>query len=235
MGRIRGAVAYRAGLARRAALSPLDKQLDKLAVRRFAQLYHRYPDRTWLDTHWLGHRIWKLPADVWVYQEIIHGVCPDLIIEAGTAEGGSAFYMATLLDILGQGEIITIDIKDFAGRPEHDRITYIRGSSVDDNTIAPALERAASVDTVMVILDSDHSRDHVHQELNVFGPVVTPGSYMIVEDGNVNGHPVRKGYGPGPTEALERWLPQHPEFEVDRSREKFFHTFNPGGYLRRRA
>jgi cephalosporin hydroxylase len=190
-------------------------------------------EQTWLDTWWLGARAVKLPADMWIYQELFWEVKPDVVIETGTMFGGSAYYMATLFDLLDHGRIVSIDIEAQPDRPVHERITYVHGSSVDAAVLAAVMEPVPSGATVMVILDSDHSRDHVLAELDVWAPHVTVGSYLIVEDGNVNGHPVLPKYGPGPTEALDRWLPSHPEFEVDRTREKFMHTFNPGGYLKR--
>ena len=86
----------------------------------------------------------------------------------------------------------------------------------------------------MVILDSDHSRDHVLRELELYAPLVTPGCYVVVEDTNVNGHPVVPRFGPGPMEAVQEYLATTDAFEVDRSREKLLLTFNPSGYLRRR-
>jgi cephalosporin hydroxylase len=86
----------------------------------------------------------------------------------------------------------------------------------------------------MVILDSDHSRDHVLGELRIYGKMVTRGQYLIVEDTNINGHPALPEFGPGPMEALDLYLKEDDAFEIDPSREKFYMTFNPRGYLRRR-
>jgi cephalosporin hydroxylase len=88
-------------------------------------------------------------------------------------------------------------------------------------------------DSVLVILDSDHTKDHVLAEMRAYGPLVTKGSYMIVEDTNINGHPVLPDFGPGPWEAVEEFLQGNDQFTVDRSREKLLMTFNPMGYLRR--
>ena len=86
----------------------------------------------------------------------------------------------------------------------------------------------------MVVLDSDHHRDHVLAELRTYSALVTPGSYLIVEDTNINGHPVRPEFGPGPMEAVDEFLRESPDFAIDPEREKFFLTFNPRGFLRRR-
>lgn len=85
----------------------------------------------------------------------------------------------------------------------------------------------------MVILDSDHSREHVSAELRALANLVTPGSYLIVEDTNVNGHPVGLEHGPGPMEALDAFIAERRDFTIDSRREKFLLTFNPRGYLKR--
>jgi cephalosporin hydroxylase len=119
-------------------------------------------------------------------------------------------------------------------RPQHPRVTYLRGSSTDPEVVAQVRRRAEAVERVMVILDSDHSEAHVFDELCQFGPLVTPGCYLIVEDTIVNGNPVLPDFGPGPAEAVDRYLAREPSlFAVDRSREKFHLTFNSGGYLRK--
>jgi cephalosporin hydroxylase len=97
--------------------------------------------------------------------------------------------------------------------------------------VAEVAARASG--TVMVVLDSDHSAAHVLDELRAYAPLVTPGSYLVVEDTNINGHPVFDSFGPGPTEAVTKFLDESSAFVVDRSREKFLLTFNPSGWLRR--
>ena len=157
------------------------------------------------------------------------------MIETGTADGGSAPYLASLMELVGTGEIVSIDIESREMRPKHSRIRYLLGSSTDSAILAEVGEIAAEAKTVLAILDSDHSRDHVLDELRAYGPLVTPGSYLIVEDTNVNGHPVRRDHGPGPMEAVDEFLRSGQPFEIDESREKFFLTFNPRGYLRRNS
>jgi cephalosporin hydroxylase len=205
-------------------------------VARFHELYYDSMDQTWKDTFFLGVRTAKCPLDMWVYQEILWETRPDLIIECGTAWGGSALFFASIFDLLGGGEVVTIDIAghdEIPGRPEHPRITYLTGSSTAPDIVAAVRERAATAQRTMVVLDSDHSYAHVRQELEEYSGLVSPGCYLVVEDTNVNGHPVVPEFGPGPGEAAAEWSSQSTDFERDPSREKFMLTFNPGGYLRR--
>jgi cephalosporin hydroxylase len=129
--------------------------------------------------------------------------------------------------------VLTID-KDAGERPKHDRVTYVTGSSTAPETLALVAERAQGKSPVMVILDSDHRRDHVLTELRSYADFVTPGSYLVVEDTNLNDHPLLPGFGPGPMEAVDEFLRERDDFEPDPSAEKFLLTFNPRGYLRRK-
>lgn len=203
-----------------------------VAADEFHRLYYDagLAGGTWMNTRWLGVSTQKCPLDLWIYQEILHEVGPDWIIESGTADGGSALFLASICDLLDHGRIITIDTEDRA-RPSHPRIDYFTGSLTDPALVARTRERVGGV--VMVILDSDHSLRHVRAELKALAPLVTPGSYLIVEDTNLNGNPVFEDFGPGPMEAVTEFVGEHPEFVADRSREKFLLTFNPRGYLRR--
>lgn len=227
--RVRGAVRLRTRIRKYLAThrSPQD------IVDAFHRLYYDREDTTWQQTYWLGVRVLKLPLDLWTYQEIVYEVRPDLIIETGTAHGGSALFLASVCDLIDHGKVVSIDIVDRPGLPQHPRIHYLVGSSTDTGivrTVADLLGNGRG----LVILDSDHARDHVLRELELYSGFVAPGSYLIVEDTDVNGHPVHPTHGPGPTEALEIFLPKDHRFEVDRGREqKFLLTFHPGGYLRR--
>jgi cephalosporin hydroxylase len=210
--------------------------VDRVAlIEAFHCLYYDSRETTWGQTFWRGHRVFKCPLDLWVYQEILVETRPDLLVETGTFGGASAYYFASVFDLLGHGEVLTIDIDEQPDRPSHRRITYIHGSSLGAETVAAVRQRAHRAQRVMVVLDSDHTRDHVLKELEAFAPLVTPGCYLVVEDTNVNGHPVMPAFGPGPLEALDRFLETTDAFEVDRSREKLLLTFNPSGFLRRRG
>jgi cephalosporin hydroxylase len=210
---------------------------DQDAIDAFHQVYYDTPERTIYNTHWLGVAAQKYPTDLWIYQEIIHELRPDFIVETGTYWGGSALFLASVCEMVGHGEVITIDIRPIAEsqstHPTHPRITYVEGSSVAPEVVADVRRRTDGAQTVMVILDSDHGREHVLNELKVWSDVVTEGSYLIVEDSNVNGHPVLPEFGPGPMEAIELFLSQSSDFSPDRSREKFLLTANPSGFLKK--
>jgi cephalosporin hydroxylase len=205
------------------------------AVDGFHRLYYDtgYSGGTWADTRWFGVPTLKCPLDLWIYQEIVHELAPDLIIETGTADGGSGLFLATLCEAKGRGEVISLDIEVRPGRPCHDRLKYLTGSSTDQAVIERLIRRASDAETVLVVLDSDHSYDHVLVELHAYAPMVTPGSYLVVEDTNINGHPVYEHFGPGPMEAVEDFLKDNDAFAVDVTREKLLLTFNPRGWLRK--
>jgi len=203
-------------------------------LQRIRNDFHKlYYGTRWHGGPWLGVPTWKCPLDMMVFQELIFERRPDLIIETGTAFGGSALFMASICDLMDHGSIISIDIDPLDPLREHPRVSWLTG----DSTSAPILDivrgAARQVERVMVILDSDHAERHVLRELELYGPLVTPRQYLIIEDTNVNGHPVVPEHGPGPWEAVGKWLPIHPEFSIDVRREKYLLTFNPGGYLER--
>jgi cephalosporin hydroxylase len=205
-------------------------------VDQFHRLYFdaRAFNMTWRNTFWMGHAILKCPLDLWIYQELIVELKPAVIVECGTAFGGSALYLASICDMVGQGKVVTVDVEHRDGRPEHPRITYLTGSSTSDETFDRVLQETTGCDgPIVVILDSDHRKPHVLAELHRYAPIVSPGSYLIVEDTNLNGHPIEPDFGPGPAEAVEEFLASAPGFTVDRSREKLYLTFNPGGYLKK--
>jgi cephalosporin hydroxylase len=218
-------------LARRASAVRRDRRV----VLPFHRLFYNSGKQTWSNTHWLGVAAQKCAFDLWVYQEVLHELRPAVIVESGTANGGSALFLASICDLLEHGEVVTVDIAGEPGRPSHERITYLSGSSTEPAMVERVKQLVASRSPVIVILDSDHSRDHVLNELRLYAPLVSAGSYLIVEDSNINGHPVVPDFGPGPAEAVTQFLTETDQFEIDRSREKFFLTFNPSGYLRKRT
>jgi len=209
---------------------------ERAIVDAFHRLYFDGPvgeGRVQRRTAWMGVECIKCPLDLWAYHEILAQVRPDLVLETGTHLGGSALFLAHMLDLLGHGQVITIDVLEHPGRPEHPRLRYVKGSSADAALVRSLLDGRPRGETRLVSLDSDHSKTHVSRELALFAPEVSLGSYLIVEDTNINGRPVLPDFGPGPHEAVQEFLAGCPEFAVDASREKFLMTFNPGGYLKR--
>lgn len=184
------------------------------------------------DPTWLGTSCQKMPFDLFVYQEIIWEQRPDLIIECGTSTGGTTLFLAAVCQLVNHGCVATIDKVSYR-RAYHPLIGWWVGDTLSEEILTAARESAAGCSKVIVILDDDHEKHHVMAELDAYAPLVTMGSYLIVEDTNVNGHPVFPAHGAGPWEALEEWLPKHPEFAQDRTREHFGITYNPGGYLKR--
>lgn len=206
-------------------------------IRRFHEHYYYTGwsfGGTWQQTYWMGHQALKCPLDLWVYQEILWEIKPELVIECGTAAGGSTLFLAQMCDLIGKGRVVSIELITQAGVPKHPRITYLSGSTVEDSITLEVRGLAKESTPVLAILDSDHHMNHVLEEMRVYGELVTAGSYLIVEDTNINGHPVLPGVGPGPMEAVEQFLQENPDFFVDQSREKFMMTQNPRGYLRKR-
>jgi cephalosporin hydroxylase len=214
------------------AIAPLDRPVTEI-VADFTTLYYQQP-AYWAGTYWLGIHCVKSPLDLWIYQEIVYETRPDLIVETGTWQGGSALYFASLLDLIGSGRVLSIDLEPVRDElPEHPRIAYWGGRSSVDPEVLGDVRGEARDRTVMVVLDSDHRKEHVLEELRLYAPLVTPGSYIVVEDTILNGHPVSPEFGPGPMEAAEEFLRSDSSFTADRRREKLYLTFNPKGYLRR--
>jgi cephalosporin hydroxylase len=198
-----------------------------------------YAEGVWKRQHYRGVRILKLPTDLWNYQEIISERRIAWVVETGTLHGGSALYFADLLELgRAPGKVITIDVShDALQVKSHPRIEFIRASSALPQTaehVARMLPEQRGA--LFMILDSDHTRDHVLRELEVMVPLLRPGDYLVVEDTCINGHPVRPEYGPGPMEALADYFVAHPgELEHDFEREeKFGCTAAPRGYLIKR-
>jgi cephalosporin hydroxylase len=205
------------------------QNVEEAVVRAFAQRYRE--SGVWMFTTWLGTQVLKNPLDLWIYQEILSRTRPDVIVETGTFAGGSALYLASICDLLGAGRVITIDIEERGDRPRHPRITYVTGSSVEGEVVARIRGDIGADDTVMAILDSDHSKEHVLAELRAYGPLVSDGCYLIVEDTGAS----TDKWVPDvdPLAAVNEFLAENPAFTADKKCEKFLMTSNPGGYLRR--
>lgn len=157
---------------------------------------------------------------------------PDFIIETGTDRGGSALFFASIFDLIGNGKVITIDINNYSEKVNHPRITKIIGNSISPEIIEQ-VKKIIGDRTAIVVLDSNHRKNHVLKEMELYSAFVSLNSYMVVEDTNINNHPVLSGWGAGPMEAVKEFLKTRKDFEIDKSREKFIITFYPNGFLKR--
>jgi len=183
---------------------------------------------------WLGHDIIKTPQDCWLYQEIIFDTKPDVVIELGVMFGGATHFFASILDLVGHGEVIGIDISlAKAKAPENKRITYLEGGSTSPEILDKVRAKVAGK-RVLVIADSDHEKTHVLGEIRAYAPFVHVGGYFIVEDSlnDVMGyHPVPNE---GPKAAAEAFLRENDDFVMDRRwGERYVMSLNPNGFLLR--
>jgi len=221
-----------------------DPELAKLARQMFEKMNsHRYS----YHFTWMGRPIIQYPQDVIALQEIIWSIRPELIIETGIAHGGSTVFYASMLELVGgEGKVVGIDVEirphnkaAIDAHPMRRRIEMIQGSSVDDAVAAAVSRRSKGRRPIMVVLDSNHTHEHVLRELQLYGPLVTPGSYLVVMDtvverlpkGTTQDRPWDKGNNP--MTALNAYLSQTDRFVIEKGiEEKLLITVAPSGYLR---
>lgn len=216
------------------------QKLEAETYQNVAQRFHSYyyNSEVWKKTTWLGISSEQTPADNWMMQQIITQTQPDFIVETGTLYGGTTlFYAGVLSQVNPSGKVITVDIEPQVEQASkwpmwHKYVELITGSSVDPK-VTDHIAQEVQGKKVLVTLDSLHTRRHVLSELEIYSKFVSAGSYLVVQDTNINGHPVLPGFGPGPAEAVEEFLQNHDNFVVDRDREGFVVTFYPGGWLKR--
>ncbi|MCD4743173.1 MAG: cephalosporin hydroxylase family protein [Desulfobacteraceae bacterium] len=197
---------------------------------------------------WMGRPIIQFPQDMIAMQEIIWQVKPDLIIETGIAHGGSLIFSASMLELLGNdGQVLGIDIdirehnlKEIEKHPMFKCITMLEGSSIDERIVRQVHEFAKGKKTILVCLDSMHTHDHVLKELELYSPLVTKGSYLVVFDTIIEDLPDDCfsdrpwGKGNNPKTAVWEYLKTHAEFEIDKQIEnQLLITVAPDGYLKR--
>ena len=198
---------------------------------------------------WMGVPIIQLPADIMATQEVIWATKPDLIVETGVARGGSVLFMASMLELIGRGKVVGVDIDirahnraSIERHPMAKRVVLIEGPSTDARTLLQVKAEMAPGAAVMVVLDSNHSHDHVLAELRSYGPLVTQGCYLVVAD-TVLGHldagetPRKRSQlylkGNEPLSALAAYLEETDRFEADAAvNGKLILSSSPGGYLR---
>lgn len=221
-----------------------DESLQHLSKKWFnASSKHEYS----YHFTWLGRPIIQFPQDVMAIQEIIWKVKPDLIIETGIARGGSLIFYASMLELIGgEGQVVGIDIDirennrvEIERHPLCKRIFMLQGSSVDEEIVGQVSKMAENKPRVMVILDSNHTYQHVKRELELYSPLVKTGSYLIVLDTVIEDMPEELsadrpwGKHDNPKIAVREFLASNQRFEVDREIEdKLLITVAPQGYLR---
>ncbi len=216
-------------------------ELGRLFIRE--TLKYKYS----LSFTWLGRPIIQLPQDIIAVQEIIWEVKPDLIIETGIAHGGSLVFHASMLELIdGDGIVLGIDVDirkhnrlEIERHPMYKRIRMIEGSSVDQPIVEQVHDFAEGKSRILVILDSNHTHDHVLRELELYSPLVTKGSYLIVldtviEDLPEDSFPDRPwGRGNNPRTAVWEFLKTNGRFEIDSNiQNKLVITSAPDGYLK---
>lgn len=188
---------------------------------------------------WLGVTMEQNPCDIQSMQEVLYDIKPDVLIEAGTFRGGSTLCYATVLSqIKPNFKIYTIDTDPHIEKASKfpiwkEHVVSLKGMSTDPSIVDKIKNEIPKGAVVLVTLDSNHSRDNVYKELQIYSQLVTPGSYLVVQDTNVNGHPVYEKFGPGPMEAVNDFLKENHDYVPDRSREKYILTYYPKGWLKR--
>lgn len=195
---------------------------------------------------WLGRPIIQFPQDIMAMQELIWRIKPQLIIETGIAHGGSIIFYASMLELLGgDGLVVGIDIdirahnrREIEAHPMFKRIHLVEGSSIAPEIVEEVYGLAAGKAPILVALDSNHTHEHVLQELKLYSPLVTRGSYLVVFDTIIEDFPA--GYfhdrpwdkGNNPKTAVSEFLAANKRFQLDEDLEsKLLITVAPGGYL----
>jgi cephalosporin hydroxylase len=204
---------------------------------------HRYS----YNFSWMGRPIIQFPQDIMAMQEVIWQVQPDLIVETGIAHGGSLIFFASMLALLGgDRRVVGIDVdirahnrEAIEAHPMAPHITMIQGSSVDPAIVDQVTAIARDYRRVLVVLDSNHTHDHVRQELDLYSPLVRQGSYLVVFDTIIEDLPddffPDRPWGPGnnPKTAVRQFLQTNKRFVVDSDRDAQLQiSVAPGGYLR---
>ncbi|MDD8014473.1 MAG: CmcI family methyltransferase [Acidobacteriota bacterium] len=215
-----------------------DKKLEQKIIDGYHKIFYARRSQTWLANHWLGVQTSQNPNDAWITQEILVEQKPDYVVETGTKNGGSALIWAMILREVNPGaRVITIDIVDKISEAKQwplfkERIDFLLGSSTDAG-IVQEVGRRTKGKKVVVLLDSDHSKKHVLAEMKAYAPMVNVGSYMIVQDGILSGHPIKEEMNGGPWEAIDEFLAVNQDFLIDHRHERLLFTYCPRGYLRR--
>ncbi|MEX0759654.1 MAG: CmcI family methyltransferase, partial [Tistlia sp.] len=203
-----------------------------------AEYHQRYFQSTFMrNIFWMGVPTLKMVSDLWIYQEIIHQARPDIVVEIGSHFGGSTLFLAHLLDQVGHGDILSIDISREVYLAKHPRISEITGDSGSGAVIEQVRERTAGLKT-MVVHDGDHSEAAVRRDLEAYGDLVSRGQFLIVEDSIVDVfNPARyrlREMDGGPLPVIRAFVEARPgRFEITDLHRRFLLSASPFGYLKR--
>ena len=225
-----------------------EKSKDMKALKKDSKQWIRtgWTNKISYENTWLGVPIIQLPEDIIIVQELIFNVKPDIVIESGIAHGGSLILYSSLLELLGNGKVIGVDIEirkhnreAIEKHPMSKRIILIEGSSTDPVVIKKVAEQIDPGSTVLIGIDSNHTKAHVLEELKAYSDFVTSGSYIVVFDTimpDLVGVPgSQKSWDEdNPLEAIKEFLKINSDFEIDTEYNKQFVSYCPNGFLRRK-
>jgi cephalosporin hydroxylase len=224
--------------------------LDVYSDEGFQQLTRLWVKAGWqrklsYEPTWLGVPIIQIPEDMLMMQELLYKIRPLVVVETGVAHGGSGIFYASILELLGRGRVVGVDVEirkynrlAIQAHPMSKRMTLVEGSSIDAATFSHVQELIAGEEPVVVALDSNHTRDHVLRELELYARLVSPGSYLVVFDtvmDLVADTPNGRSDWPetGAAAGVRAFLQMHPEFQPDAYYNRLGATYCQDGFLRR--
>lgn len=224
------------------------KKINKVGLDDVLDIYNKKYSMTlreWLIFHqknivfencnWMGVRCLKNPLDTWIYQELIYTINPDIIIEIGSYEGGTTLFFANILDIIGKGRVISIDIDRSNFKAKHDRIIVVDGDSASQEVFSKVTELCKDK-KILIIHDGAHDKEHVLKDLTLYSTLVSVGSYLIVEDTIIDLFEYGDGLGTpyeGPLSAITEFVKTNNNYVIDDDCERYLLTYNQRGFLKR--
>ena len=228
----------------------VEREVDmysKEGLTLVGELWERvsFHNRLVYEPTWMGIPIIQMSSDIVMVQELLWKVRPDVVVETGVAHGGSLILSASILELLGKGKVVGVDIEirkpnenAIKSRPMSKRIELIQGSSVDSVTVAAVRQHIKEGNKVLVILDSNHSYDHVLKEMELYSPLVSTGSYLVVMDGvqemladNPTGN--LKWKKDNPLRAIHKFLSVRKDWVIDKTYVRLEATYCPDGFLKK--